>query len=103
MAMTCSSISMALRVGTSSESFLETYLRARILFVLLTPSALERCSDPSDWLRREIETALDNKRNIVPLILEGFDSGTPNNRQLAHRRIRNSQALSRSPRSRRLF
>jgi hypothetical protein len=45
--------------------------------VLLTPSALERCNDPVDWLRREIETALANQRNIVPLMLEGFDFGTP--------------------------
>jgi tetratricopeptide (TPR) repeat protein len=45
--------------------------------VLLTPSALERCSDPGDWLRREIETALESKRNIIPLMLEGFSFGTP--------------------------
>jgi tetratricopeptide (TPR) repeat protein len=45
--------------------------------VVLTPSALERCDDPADWLRREIETALANQRNIVPLMLEGFDFGTP--------------------------
>jgi tetratricopeptide (TPR) repeat protein len=50
--------------------------RAHFL-VLLTPSALERCNDPRDWLRREIETALDSQRNTVPLMLEGFDFGTP--------------------------
>src|SRR5580700_5733086 len=50
--------------------------RAHFL-VLLTPSALERCDDPSDWLRREIEAALDNRRNIVPLMFEGFDFQTP--------------------------
>jgi hypothetical protein len=50
--------------------------RAHFL-VVLTPSALERCSDPGDWLRREIETAIDSRRNIVPLILEGFDFGAP--------------------------
>jgi TIR domain len=50
--------------------------RAHFL-VLLTPSALERCDDPVDWLRREIEAALDSQRNIVPLMLEGFDFGTP--------------------------
>ncbi|MGO9271799.1 MAG: toll/interleukin-1 receptor domain-containing protein [Terriglobia bacterium] len=50
--------------------------RAHFL-VVLTPSALERCDDPADWLRREIETALANQRNIVPLMLEGFDFGTP--------------------------
>src|SRR5713226_3152593 len=50
--------------------------RAHFL-VLLTPSALERCDDPADWLRREIETALATQRNTVPLMLEGFDFGTP--------------------------
>src|SRR3712207_32667 len=40
--------------------------------VLLTPSALDGCSDASDWLRREIEVALATGRNIVPLMLEGF-------------------------------
>ena len=30
-----------------------------------------------DWLRREIETALEARRNIVPLMLEGFDFKTP--------------------------
>jgi tetratricopeptide (TPR) repeat protein len=45
--------------------------------VLLTPSALERCDDPKDWLRREIETAMGNQRNIVPLMLEEFDFQAP--------------------------
>jgi tetratricopeptide (TPR) repeat protein len=53
-------------------------IRARVHFlVLLTPSALDRCGDPEDWLRREIETALETRRNIVPLMLEGFDFSTP--------------------------
>lgn len=53
-------------------------IRARAHFlVILTPSALERCNEPGDWLRREIETALDEKRNIVPIFLEGFDFGSP--------------------------
>jgi tetratricopeptide (TPR) repeat protein len=43
----------------------------------LTPSALERIQDPGDWLRREIETAMETGRNVVPLMLEGFDFGTP--------------------------
>ena len=60
------------------ESVILENIHARAHFlVLLTPSALERCSDPGDWLRREIEAALDSQRNIVPLMLEGFDFGTP--------------------------
>jgi len=38
---------------------------------------LERCDNPDDWLRREIECALDEKRNIVPLMFEDFDYGNP--------------------------
>ncbi|HET9912145.1 MAG TPA: hypothetical protein VFQ13_09670, partial [Anaerolineales bacterium] len=53
-------------------------IKARAHFlVLLAPSALERCDDPNDWLRREIETAIEYKRNIVPIMLESFDFGNP--------------------------
>ena len=58
--------------GDFEQIILEN-IKARAHFlVILTPSALERCDNPEDWLRREIETALDVKRNIVPLFLEGF-------------------------------
>ncbi len=45
--------------------------------LLLTPSAVERLTDPQDVLRFEIETALDNKRNLVPLMFEGFSYSDP--------------------------
>lgn len=49
-------------------------IEARAHFiVLLTPSALDRCNDANDWLRREIEIALSIQRNIVPIALEGFN------------------------------
>ncbi|MEO1291071.1 MAG: TIR domain-containing protein, partial [Chloroflexota bacterium] len=41
--------------------------------VLLTPSALERLSESGDWLRREMEYAIEMKRNIVPLTMNNFD------------------------------
>jgi tetratricopeptide (TPR) repeat protein len=60
------------------ESVILGNITARAHFlVLLTPSALEHCGEPGDWLRREIETALNSRRNIVPLMLEGFDFGSP--------------------------
>ena len=52
------------------------HARAHFL-VLLTPSALERCDQPGDWLLREIETAMESQRNIVPLMLENFDFDAP--------------------------
>jgi tetratricopeptide (TPR) repeat protein len=60
------------------ESVILENIRARAHFiVLLTPSALKRCGDSGDWLRREIEAALVSKRNIVPLMLEGFEFNAP--------------------------
>ena len=66
--------------GMSSGDFEQVILeniRSRAHFLLLlTPSAVQRCDEPGDWLRREIETALDGRRNIVPLFLEGFNFST---------------------------
>ncbi len=60
------------------ETVIVENIRARAHFlVILTPSALEKCGEPGDWLRREIEAAFESRRNIVPLMLEGFDFGTP--------------------------
>jgi tetratricopeptide (TPR) repeat protein len=67
--------------GIASGDFEQVILqniKARTHFiVVLTPSALQRCGRPGDWLRREIEMALKTRRNIVPLMLEGFDFGSP--------------------------
>jgi tetratricopeptide (TPR) repeat protein len=60
------------------ESAILENIRSRAHFlVILTPSALDRCNEPGDWFRREIETALETRRNIVPLMLDGFSFSTP--------------------------
>lgn len=59
------------------ESVILDNIRARAHFiVILTPSALEKCSKPGDWLRREIETAIDENRNIIPFMVDNFDFGS---------------------------
>jgi tetratricopeptide (TPR) repeat protein len=67
--------------GLASGAFEQVIIenvRARAHFlVLLTPSALQRVREPEDWLRREVETAIESRRNIVPIMLEGFDFATP--------------------------
>ena len=60
------------------EQIIVSNIRAWAHFILiLTPTALDRCSQPGDWLRREIETAVDEKRNIIPLLFDGFNFGSP--------------------------
>ena len=67
--------------GISSGDFEQIIIgniKARAHFiVILTPYALDRCNQPGDWLRREIETALVEKRNIIPLFFDGFSFGKP--------------------------
>jgi hypothetical protein len=60
------------------EQIIVSNIKARAHFVvILTPTSLDRCSNPGDWLRREIETAIDEKRNIIPLFFDGFNFGSP--------------------------
>ena len=60
------------------ERIIVSNIKARAHFILiLTPTALDRCSEPGDWLRREIETAIDEKRNIIPLFFDGFSFKLP--------------------------
>ena len=40
--------------------------------VLLSPGSLDRCTEEGDWLRREIAHAIRLKKNIVPILKEGF-------------------------------
>ncbi|WKZ42195.1 MAG: SUMF1/EgtB/PvdO family nonheme iron enzyme [Anaerolineales bacterium] len=62
--------------GGDFEQIILSNIKARAHFVLiLTPTALDRCSEPDDWLRREIETGIDEKRNIIPLFFDGFSFG----------------------------
>ncbi|HET9912144.1 MAG TPA: TIR domain-containing protein [Anaerolineales bacterium] len=59
------------------ESVILDNIRARAHFiVILTPSALDNCNKPDDWLRREIETAIEENRNIIPFMVENFDFGS---------------------------
>ncbi len=52
--------------------------RAHFLIVL-TAGTVERCAEPGDWLRTEIEYAIDKQRNIVPLLINDFSfDGTEN-------------------------
>lgn len=44
--------------------------------LILSPGALDRCNDENDWVRREIEYALEKGKNIIPIMLRGFSFPT---------------------------
>jgi TIR domain len=69
------------------ETIILAQIAARAHFlVILTPGSLEGCQKPDDWLRREIEYAIELKRNIIPILANDFrfdDNACPSNRTIA--------------------
>ncbi len=76
--------------GGDFEQIIISNIRARAHFVLiLTPTTFDRCSEPGDWLRREVEVAIDEKRNITPLFFDGFNFGNDNVSQKLTGKLKN--------------
>jgi tetratricopeptide (TPR) repeat protein len=46
--------------------------------LLLTPGALDRCTQEDDWVRKELLAAIESGRNIVPIREESVDLGDLN-------------------------
>jgi len=40
--------------------------------LLISPGDLENCSNQNDWFRKEISKAITSKRNIIPILKDGF-------------------------------
>ena len=58
------------------DTIILNQIAARPYFLLvLTPGTLERCENPADWIRREIEHAVSTSRMIVPVHTPNFDFG----------------------------
>ena len=77
MAMMCFFDFTGLGSGDFERVIIENIMARAHFVLLLTPSALDRCGDPQDWLRREIATAMKSQRNIVPLMIGGFNFESP--------------------------
>ena len=43
------------------------------VLVILSPGALDRCENKDDWVRLEIEHALQKGKNVIPIMLRGFE------------------------------
>ena len=61
-----------LRQGVFDDKLLRHITDTPIFLVILTPGALDRCSDEEDWLRKEISQAIKSQQNIIPLTVDPF-------------------------------
>lgn len=62
-----------LRSGNFNTKLYEAIDQCDDFLLVLSPGALDRCVYPDDWVRREIEYALMKGKNVVPVLLRGFE------------------------------
>ena len=62
-----------LRSGPFNEKLYDAIEKCENFIIVLPPNALDRCVNEDDWVRLEIEHALEHKKNIIPLFINGFE------------------------------
>ena len=55
----------SLNAGKFNEKLLEGIEECNDMVIILPPKALDRCKNEGDWLYRELEHGIKNKKNIV--------------------------------------
>ena len=63
----------SLRSGYFNTKLYSVIDECRDFLLILSPGALDRCANPDDWVRLEVERALAQEKNIIPIMLRGFD------------------------------
>ena len=61
-----------LKNGYFDEALLREIEETPNFLVILSQQSLDRCENADDWLGREIAHAIRTERNIIPLLMEGF-------------------------------
>ena len=62
-----------LRSGDFNEKLLQIIENCTDFVVVLSVGSLDRCVNEGDWVRREIAHAIKHNKNVVPLLLRGFE------------------------------
>ncbi|MBQ2303655.1 MAG: TIR domain-containing protein [Bacteroidales bacterium] len=63
--------------GVFGKKLENAVLDAPVFVMVMTPDYFARCTQEGDWVRREIELALDNGKIIVPLNYDAVLNGVP--------------------------
>lgn len=61
-----------LRAGPFNDKLYEAIDSCENFVLVLPPDSLDRCVHQNDWLRLEIEHAIRQKKNVIPVMMEGF-------------------------------
>lgn len=62
-----------LRAGPFNEKLYSAIEECDNFVLILPVGALDRCVNEKDWLRLEVEHAILHKKNIIPVMVKGFE------------------------------
>lgn len=62
-----------LRSGQFNDKLYQEIDKCKNFVLVLPPNSLDRCEAENDWLRLEIEYAIKQKKNIIPVMMVGFE------------------------------
>ena len=63
----------SLRSGRFNEAIYDQIDTCNDFLLLLPPKGLDRCYDQNDWVRLEVERAIEKKKNIIPVFMRNFE------------------------------
>lgn len=66
-----------LNSGKFNTKLLSVIEQCKDFILILPPCALDRCVHEDDWVRQEVEHAMKCGKNIVPIMLRGFEWPLP--------------------------
>lgn len=67
----------SLRGGKFNNQLFSVISKCQDFLLVLPAGALDRCSDPQDWVRLEVCHAMTCGKNIIPVMLSGFEWPEP--------------------------
>lgn len=83
-----------LRSGKFNEKLFEVIEGCTDFIVVLPANALDRCVNEDDWVRQEVEHALKFNKNIIPIMLRGFEWPDASVLPPTMRELRNYNAIT---------
>lgn len=67
----------SLRDGVFNTQILDAIYSCKDFILVISPLALKNCSREGDWVSKEIRTALQYKKKIIPVVIEDTFTGWP--------------------------
>jgi len=62
-----------LNAGSFNTKLLDVIDNCKDFVLICSKGALDRCNNPDDWVRLEIAYAFAKEKNIIPIMLRGFE------------------------------